>query len=257
MAAVHNVSWRQIRTLTAASIKSRYRNTMAGVLWVVLSPLLMFGAQGYVFKTILNILHPHYPLFLLTGLMPWIFLNQSVGMSTGLFVNNARLFKSFPIHPAASLISIIADNLINFLLTFTIILVGVSIFGSGVNVAHFLMLPIPFLFMATAVIGLCWFLATLQVFYHDVRFVTDFVLSVMFFLTPVFYPRSFVPERFQWVITFNPIAILLEPIQLLSQDSLPATYGWSLLKAALVAAGFLGLSAGFWNWKKNAIYFRL
>lgn len=217
----------------------------------------MFGAQGYVFKMILKIGHPNYPLFLLTGLMPWIFLNQSVGMSTGLFVANARLFKSFPIHPAASLISIIVDNLLNFLLTFALILAGVSIFGTGVDVVHFLILPLPFASLAVAVVGLCWFLATLQVFYHDVRFVTDFVLSVMFFLTPIFYPRSFVPDRYQWIITCNPIAILLEPIQLLSQDVLPPTYLSSLAASVGVAICFVLLSVGLWNWKKNAIYFRL
>jgi lipopolysaccharide transport system permease protein len=257
VAAIHPISWRQIRVLTAASIKSRYRNTYAGLLWVILSPLLMFSVQGYVFKRVLGIHFENYPVFLLTGLMPWIFLTQSASMSTGLMVSNSRLFKSFPIHPMASLMAILIDNLINFTMTFTIILTGLFIFGGSVQWMHFALMPIPFFFMFIAVVGLCWFLATMQVFFHDVKFITDFVLSVMFYLTPIFYPAKFVPPDFLWIVNWNPIAILLAPIQALSLDVLPADYGWQLAQSALVAASVSILSSIFWLKKKNQMYFRL
>jgi ABC-type polysaccharide/polyol phosphate export permease len=55
------ISWSQVRTLTSASIRSRYRNTFVGLLWVVISPVIMFSVQGYVFKSIMHINVDHYP----------------------------------------------------------------------------------------------------------------------------------------------------------------------------------------------------
>lgn len=253
---IRPLSWRQVRTLTAASIKSRYRNTVAGMVWVILSPLLMFTAQGYVFKLILHVGHPNYPLFLLTGLLPWIFLVSSTSMSTTLFVTNSRLFKSFPIHPFASLVSVLLDNLINFLLAFAIILLGLVIFGTR-PALHFLLIPLPLLFLIVAVFAIDWSLACLQVFFHDVRFIVDFAFSILFFLTPIFYPLDLIDPHYRWIVKLNPVAILLEPIQTLSQDTLPSHYWVQLIMAFGVAIALSLLAWTVWSRKKNEIYFRL
>lgn len=251
------VNWRQIKTLTGASIKSRYRNTIVGVIWVVLSPLLMFAAQGYVFKTILKIDHSSYYLFLLIGLMPWIFLTTSINMATSMLVTNARLFKSFPIHPVSSICSVILDNLINFVLTFTLILVGLFAFGTHPPFPQFLLIPIPIFFLFIFVFSLAWLLACLQVFFHDVRFVMDFAMAVMFFMTPILYPAKLIPDKFIWLVEINPLAALFAPIQALSEDHLPPDYLFQTVKAALIALIFLLIAWRFWVWKKNDIYFRL
>lgn len=257
MSVTPTVNWRQIKTLTGASIKSRYRNTIVGVIWVVLSPLLMFAAQAYVIKAILKIEHSNTYLFLLIGLLPWLFLTTSLNMSTSILVTNAKLFKSFPIHPVSSICSVILDNLINFLLAFSIVLTGLFAFGTSLPSPHFLLIPVPIFFLFIFVFSLAWLLACLQVFFHDVRFVMDSVSAVMFFITPILYPAKLIPAQFLWLVAINPVAALLSPIQALSEETLPPDYLFQIIKAALISFGFLLAAWKFWVWKKNDIYFRL
>lgn len=257
MPSTRAVNWRHIKTLTGASIKSRYRNTIVGVIWVILNPLLMFIAQAYVIKTILKIDHPNSYLFLLIGLLPWLFLTTSLNMSTSILVTNARLFKSFPVHPVSSICSVILDNLINFILAFSIVLTGLFAFGISPPLPHFLLIPIPIFFLFVFVFSLAWLLACLQVFFHDVRFVMDSVSAVVFFITPIMYPTKIIPDKFLWLVAINPIAAILSPIQALSEETLPQNYPFQIIKAAVIAFGFLFAAWRFWARKKNDIYFRL
>src|SRR5271154_4561101 len=90
---------RQSRALAAANLKSRYRRTVAGFLWVVLNPLIMFGVQSMIFRHVLKIQISNYFLFLLSGLLPWIFITQSMDMCTSLFQANGGVLKSFHLNP--------------------------------------------------------------------------------------------------------------------------------------------------------------
>src|SRR5665647_1643549 len=91
--------WIQVKDLTVASLKSRYRKTWAGFVWVILNPLLMFGVQSLVFKRFLGLQIPDYYLFLLGGLLPWIFMSSTIQMGTPIFVTQAQLLRSFKINP--------------------------------------------------------------------------------------------------------------------------------------------------------------
>ena len=68
---------KQSVALTIANMKSRYRRTFAGFIWVIMNPILVFLIQNFVFRNILNIKIDHYVLFLLGGLLPWIFISQT------------------------------------------------------------------------------------------------------------------------------------------------------------------------------------
>ncbi|HVK61232.1 MAG TPA: ABC transporter permease [Bdellovibrionales bacterium] len=257
MAATAQVSWTQIRTLTSASIRSRYRNTWAGLLWVILSPVLMFSAQSYAFKTIMKIHFENYPLFLLIGLLPWIFMTQSLSMCTTLFASQARMLKSFPIHPLVLLLSVLIDNFVNFSISFVLILGALLVFMNGALPHNLWLLPIPLLSVFMATCGLTWIFATSQVFFYDLKFILDFVMSVAFFLTPIAYPVQFVGPEHMWIVDVNPFAILLAPIQALSGEILPDNYGFLLARSFLLAISLLAMAALYWRSRRNMIYFRL
>ena len=251
------LSWKQIRTLTGANIRSRYRNTVAGLLWVILSPLLVYSAQSYVFSSVLKIQFANYALFLLCGLLPWIFISQSVAMGTTLFVSQGRLLKSFPIHPLGLLISTIADNLVNFSISFCLVLIPAIGLSHGAHLEYFLWLPVTMLSLFIATVGLVWLLATLQVFYYDTKFVVDFLMLIAFYMTPIFYPADFVGAQAKWVVSFNPLAHLLAPIQCLSQSELPGDFLFLLVKSFATALLILLGASLFWRRKSNLAYFNL
>ncbi len=246
----------QVRVLTIANLKSRYRKTVAGFLWVVLNPLLMYGVQSQIFKKFLKLGVPNYYLFLASGLLPWIFIVQTLEMGTPTILHNGHLLKSYPTSPLVYLTSQIADNFINFIAAFLIVLVPVA-YMEKVTIPGLLLLPIPLFFLILGVLGMVWFLATLQVFFRDTNFILRFALSILYFMTPIFYPVSYIPENLRWIAGINPIYILIAPFRI-------CIYSFEIhqFTSALVPAVVVGILSPifaylYWQRKKNDIYFNL
>ncbi|HEX4925290.1 MAG TPA: ABC transporter permease [Bdellovibrionales bacterium] len=247
---------RQAARLTRANLKSRYRKTVAGFFWVILNPLIMFGVQSLIFSRILNINVPNYYLFLVSGLIPWLFIVQSLEMCTPLFQYSGSLLKAFPVHPLVYLVAQLTDNFTNFLVAFTLILAPLVYFDQG-PLARFLLLPLPMLSLTAGVLAGAWLLATLQVFLRDTRYLTTFALNVSFFLTPVFFSVDLVPEELRWFVHVNPFYILIAPFQALIHKADLALFWAKWLQAVALAAVALILASLFWRAKRNAIYFHV
>ena len=182
--------YRQSKILTFANMKSRYRKTFAGFLWVVMNPLIMYAIQCYVFKRVLSSTNKDYSLFLLGGLLPWFFISQSLEMGTSVFVSSAHLLKANFVHPLVILSAQIFDNAINFFFAFVIVLLISAWFGSHVPYGVIL-LPLPLLLLFFGTFSLSLALATINVFFRDTRFVVSVALNVLFFTTPIFYAEAF------------------------------------------------------------------
>ncbi len=251
-----SVFWMQVRVLTLASIKSRYRKTWAGFLWVVLNPLIMFGVQSLVFRKFLRLQMPDYFLFLIGGLLPWIFISTTVQMGTPVFVQQSHLLRSFKIDPWVLLCAQVLDNFINFLMSFFLILLPLY-FLSDRTIASILLLPLALFPMLLGTLGMTVTLSVLNVFYRDINFVMGFVFSLLFFLTPVFYPKSFVPLEWQWLVEVNPMVYFIDPMRLLIYERDFVGFGLALLWSTGVALLFCGLAYLVWKRKRNDFYRKL
>ncbi len=250
-----NFFWVQVRDLTIASLKSRYRKTFAGFIWVVLNPLLMFGVQSLVFKKFLNLNVPDYYLFLLSGLLPWIFFSQTIQMATPTFVTQAQLLRSFKINPLVILASQVADNFMNFLITFLLILLPFYI-ESGREIWPLFLLPLALIPLLLGTLGLSISLSTFNVFFRDTNFVMGFIFSLLFFLTPIFYPADYVPEQFRFLIYVNPAVYLLEPFRDLIYNETHKFF-ISLAKGTGVSLLFCLMALYVWKRKINDFYRKL
>jgi len=209
-----------LRNLTARDIKVRYRNSILGVLWSLLNPLLMM----LVYTILFTILIPdsnirQYPVFILVALIPWNFLSGSLLSGTVSITENSHLIKKvyFPrvILPMAAILS----NLVNFLLAFLVLLSFLFIFGIGLTIQA---LWVPFIMLTQLIfmLGLCLLLSTFHSFYRDVMMILNVAMLAWFFLTPVFYPFerlgdsatlfgiTFVPAQvMRWL---NPMASIID-----------------------------------------------
>lgn len=249
--------FRQIMIMTISNLKSRYRNTVSGFLWVVLNPMMTFGAQAYAFHYILKINVAEFPIFLLSGLIPWLFFFQSVDMGTSSFVVNGRLLKSFPIHPIVPLAAQVADNLINFFAAFLILFIPVSLYS---NMFHWISIPLlilPLMILLLGVFSMVWLLATTNVFFQDIRFIVSFAGSVTFYLTPIIYPEGFVPENIHWIFNVNPVYHLIMPFRLAIMNPLSPEFWYRCLIGSLVSIGFFLWAVLYWRKKRNSVYFYL
>jgi ABC-type polysaccharide/polyol phosphate export permease len=248
--------WIQCRTLTVANLKSRYRNSFWGIIWVIMNPILLFGAQAYAFHYILKVPTGQYPLFLLCGLLPWIFMISSLDQSVGCFINNGKFFHSFPVSPMALLLATIIESFVNFLISFVVLLIFLACIGYSFSGMIFIY-PILILNLGLFVLGYGWLSATLQVYYKDFRYILSFVMTLMFYVTPIVYPASMVPAEYSWIYRFNPFYYLLTPFQNLRPENnftadLPGI-GISLL----ISIAMCVLAIYIWRKNKDDIAFHL
>ncbi len=242
-----------VKELTKANMKSRYRNTIAGFIWVIINPLVMFGIQSIVFKRFLRLNVPNYYLFLLSGLLPWIFITQTLDMCTPLFTNSGQVLKSFKINPLTILFSQVIDNLINFIAAFCLLFIPFIFWQIGFESNH-LLLPFAVLLLVFGVLGMCWFLASFQVFFRDTRYIVQFSISILFFLTPIFYPKEYIPEHLQFIILINPFYAIIEPFRILIYNFNLHDFLASYFRGILWVCGYWVLAILFWRRKRNEFY---
>ncbi len=248
--------WVQVRDLTVASIKARYRKTWAGFIWVVLSPLLMFGVQSLVFNKFLKLNIPDYYLFLLGGLLPWIFFSTTIQMGTPVFVGQAQLLRSFKVNPLVILSSQVLDNFINFVASFVLILIPFYIM-KGKSVVPLTLIPLALIPLLLGTFALTVALGLLNVFFRDTNFVIGFIFSLLFFLTPIFYPREYVPPEWQWLTDVNPVTYLIDPFRVVIYDPTMSVFIPSFLKSMGVALVITVIAILFWKRKQNDFYRKL
>ncbi|MCO4792574.1 MAG: ABC transporter permease [Bacteriovoracaceae bacterium] len=248
--------WEQVKNLTVANMKSRYRKTFAGFLWVVMSPILIYSVQSLVFKHFLKIAIPNYSLFLLGGILPWIFVTTSIEMCTPLFLTTRDVLLGFKINPLVILLSQLLDNFFNFLFAFLILLIPTWIFF-GENIQGLPYLIFALINLVLGVTGVTWILSILQVFYRDTRFVLPFITNVALFLTPIFYPPEFVPENIRAIIVLNPLYILILPVRTCIYNFGSSEFLNQILAANFVTASSLLIAFYYWRKKRNEFYIHL
>lgn len=245
----------QSLALTRSSLKARYRNSIAGYLWVFLNPFLMYLAQAYMFQAVFRIRMDDYFQFLLFGLGPWLFFSQTIDMCSGLFHQQARLLKSFPLPPLALILSQALDNFINSLSVIAIALALLTLTGRA-DAGKVLLFPLPLLVLFIATVGLAALLALINIFFYDVKFITQFAIGLLYFLTPIVYPEHFVPAEFQFLVRLNPLTYFIRPFRSLTAG--PEGAFWADLGiAAILASAVCLLSAAVWWRKKNDFYHRI
>ena len=237
-------------------MKSRYRKTFAGFIWVVINPIIMYGVQSLVFRKFLRLEISNFFTFLLAGLLPWVFINQTIQMTTPLLCSQGQLLKAMRIHPLVILTAQIFDNFINFVFAFLILFVPVLL-TEGTDPAGFVFLPLGILIFIAGVMGMSLFLSVFNVFYRDTQFVVGFVMSVMFFATPIFYPIEFIPQQYLWIVHINPFYGLIQTVRTpLYHFSIENVLNAFQL-GVLWAAGFLFLSLMYWKKKKGDLLYHV
>ncbi len=249
-----NIFLRQLISLTFANMKARYRKTVAGFIWVILNPIILYTVQSIVFRKVLRIELPDYSLFLLGGLLPWIFITNTLEMSIPYLFNSHNLLRGFRINPFLLILCQVLDNFVNFLIAFFLILLPVILF-SGSNDSAFYLLPIPILILFTAIAALSSLASLMNVFYRDTKFVLTFALNIMYFITPIFYPVEYVPKNFRWIIDINPLYYLIEAFRSAVYGYDPAIFWMACLKAFSVTIVIVLISYVYWNRRKNDLYY--
>jgi len=194
--------------------EQRYIGSAAGWLWGLIHPLVLLASWTFVFQVCMKIDMPrgevtqHYILYLLAGYLPWSLFQETVLRSSNSIVDQANLITK-TVFPSEILpISIFFSSLINHFVTM-LLLVGAAAYAEGHVSPTLWALPAYILLIGMLAVGLGWVAASLQVYMRDTTQVMHVILTgVWFWLTPIFVFEHQYPEKFQWLIEYNPLAYL-------------------------------------------------
>lgn len=178
-----------LRNLIVRDLKVRYKNSVLGVLWSLLNPLLMMVVFTLVFGVLSNNDIRQYPVFFLVGLMPWNFFSGSVLSGANAITGNSHLVKKVFFPRELLPVSALMSNLVNFFIALGVLVVFLYIAGLGLTV-HAIWVPALLVTQIVFTLGLVFLLSSLHVFYRDIMMILDVLMLAWFFLTPVMYPLS-------------------------------------------------------------------
>jgi len=218
--------------LVLRDVKVRYKQTVLGAAWAGLQPLTSMVIFTVIFGRLAKLPSDGVPyaLFAYAGLLPWTYFAAGVAQSSLSLVGNANLVTKVYVPRILLPLSAIVVPLVDLAVAF--VLLGVLMAGYGVAPGvELLALPLFLLFAIVTVAALGLAFSAMNVRYRDVPYALPFLIQILLYVSPVVYPVSFVPERWQWLYSLNPMAGVIDGFR------------WSLLGTAAPRVSTVGVSA--------------
>jgi lipopolysaccharide transport system permease protein len=237
-----------IVSLTRRELAARYRGSVLGILWALLTPVVMIAIFTIIFAGIFKARFGNsnsqwdYALYLFCGLLPWNAFQESLQLSSSTIVAHANLVKRvvFPLEtlPVAQSLAAVTNQMFGT----AALIIGTAFLRHEVH-ATVLFLPLLVIPQVIATLGGAWLLASLGVFVRDiVQGITLFLMAWMY-LTPIIYPESMVPERYRAIVNLNPFTPLVRNYRRILLDG--NAPDWRGL-AYFIAFGLASFLFGYW-----------
>lgn len=236
--------------LALRDIKIRYKQTLLGIAWVLLQPIITTVIFTTIFLrlgTSQNLSVP-YPLFAFSGFTLWIFINSAISNSSNSLINHSNLITKvyFPrlVIPLSSVGATLVD------LGFGLISLIIAMFIYGVSptwqIIFVPLLIVPVIFLA---LGVGIITAALNVKYRDVKYILPFVLQIFFFMSPIFYSLSMLPEGSVGIWKLNPVTGFVENFRALLFG---LEFDWSSFGISVgVSLALFFLSVYIFHWMED------
>lgn len=190
-------------------IRGKYKGSFLGVLWSFVNPLLMTLVYAIVFPFILRGAQPHYTTFIVVAIIPWTWFTYTIAQGTSTILVNGGIIKKVYFPRMILPISIVTSGLINFLISCLII--GIFLICSGVGFSwHLVLLPIIIVIQYILQLGLILMTSAINVFIRDAEYIITFIVSMVFYGTPILYSVDLFPAQYHWILHLNPMATLVE-----------------------------------------------
>jgi homopolymeric O-antigen transport system permease protein len=193
------------------NIKVRYKQTVIGIAWVVLQPVMTMGVFTLFFGRLAKLPSDGlpYPVFYFAALVPWTYFSTALQSCTSVVVDNQHVITKVYFPRLVLPLSAVVSGLVDFAIGFVVLLVVTAIYGIKPTLAA-LWLPVLLLLAVLTALGVGLWMSALNALYRDVRYVVPFLVQCWMFASPVAYPSSLVPQRWRWLYGLNPMAGVID-----------------------------------------------
>ena len=242
-----------IRSMVRRDLTSRYKGSFMGLAWTIITPAVMIVIYTVIFSGIFGARfgreggHLHFAVYLFCGMLPWIAFSDGVLRATSAMIDNVNLVKRvvFPVEalPVNIALSALAQQLLG-----TIALLTAAFLLDHTLQPTTLLLPALLVPQLLLTLGLGWLMASLGVFIRDMAQFNQLLFSTWMYLTPILYPETLIPKRYQPLIDLNPIAPLIRSYRrILLEGRMPDWRGLAFTMLFALAC-FL---AGYWWFERT------
>lgn len=231
-----------IRHLVRRDLRLRYHDSALGVLWSLALPLVQLVVLVFLFQRVVPLGIDDYPAFVFSGLLPWAWFSACVSAAGTTFIANRDLVRRPGFEPTTLVVVSTLANLLGYVVSLPLLVLVTLLAGRPLGPA-LLLLPAVLIVAEMLLLGVCLIVATLNVFYRDVQHIAGVAVTLLFYLTPVFYRGDEAAGPYQALFTVSPIAVIVRSHRAIFFDGAPPPAGPFLLAAvtsALVCAlGFV------------------
>jgi ABC-type polysaccharide/polyol phosphate export permease len=240
--------------LVRCDLIARYKRSVLGIAWTMLTPLGTMLILTLVFSNLFHAVQG-YPVYVLSGLIAWIFFSQTISASLHQNVWGGALLHRVYIPRTVFTISSLITGLVNLLLS----LVPLALIMAIVRFPfHFslLFLPVPILIVSFFTLGLALLFSTLAIYFPDIVDMVQVALTAWMYLTPIIYPLDIIPSHLrQWIINLNPMYYFIEIIrQPIYMGKIPSMH--LLVISATLSVIFFICGWLVFSWKANELTYR-
>lgn len=203
----------EYRELLKSSIKKdvggKYKNSVLGVLWSFLYPLLQIAVYAIVFPLIMRSNMENYTVFVCCGLIPWNFFSTAISRSSFTMIENGNILKKVYFPREILPISVVTSEAVNFVISTIIILAFVL--GTGMGLTWYVIFyPVILLIQYILLIGISLFVSSITVYFRDLQHFIGIALQLLFYATPIVYVTNIIPESYQWILRLNPMTFIID-----------------------------------------------
>lgn len=203
----------EYRELLKSSIKKdvggKYKNSVLGVLWSFLYPLLQIAVYAIVFPLIMRSNMENYTVFVCCGLIPWNFFSTAISRSSFTMIENGNILKKVYFPREILPISVVTSEAVNFVISTIIILAFVL--GTGMGLTWYVIFyPVILVIQYILLTGISLFVSSITVYFRDLQHFIGIALQLLFYATPIVYATNIIPESYQWILRLNPMTFIID-----------------------------------------------
>lgn len=192
-----------IKSMVIKNLKDKYVGSALGISWAIINPVLIMLAVTFVFTQIMRTEMKHFPLLVLSALLPWFSFINSICESTTSMKQNVGMLSQFIILRETIPVSIVLANFVNFLFGFIIMMPIFIVFNPEI-IRYLWLLPLIMLLHFVFTLGISILFSIVNVYFKDLSQLLNVGIMFLFWLTPIFYPLEMIPQGYRWIIIANP-----------------------------------------------------
>ena len=188
-----------LKTSISKDVRGKYKNSVLGILWSFLNPLLQIAVYAIVFPLIMKSNLPNYTVFLCCGL---------ISRTSFTMVENGNIIKKVYFPREILSLSVVTSEAINFIISTIIILAFVLGYGMGLS-KFIIFYPLVLIVQYLLLIGISFIVSSVTVYFRDLQHFIGIALQLLFYATPIVYAPNTIPDEFQWILKFNPMTYII------------------------------------------------